>query len=56
MAISDVLYEASEEIREIMRDRPEAYEAMKARLGRLLGTMDRLRAELDNAPLPEQED
>lgn len=56
MAISDVLYEAAEEIREIIREQPEAYEATKARLGRLLGSMDRLRAELDNPPLPGQKD
>jgi hypothetical protein len=56
MAISDVLYESAEEIREYMRDRPEAYEGMKARLNRLLGSMDRLRAELDSPPvLPERE-
>lgn len=50
MAISDVLYESSEEIREYMREMPEAYAPMKARLGRLLGNMDRIRAELDAAP------
>jgi hypothetical protein len=52
MAISDVLYESAEEIREYMRERPEAYEFMKARINRLLGSMDRLRQELDNPPLP----
>ncbi|MCK1445386.1 hypothetical protein IVB43_23665 [Bradyrhizobium sp. 48] len=56
MAISDVLYESAEEIREYMREMPEAYEPMKARLNRLLGSMDRLRAELDNPPvLPQRE-
>jgi hypothetical protein len=52
MAISDVLYESAEEIREYMRERPEAYEFMKARINRLLGSMDRIRQELDNPPLP----
>lgn len=56
MAISDVLYEAAEEIREIIREQPEAYEGTKARLGRLLGSMDRLRAELDNPPLLGQKE
>ena len=51
MAISDVLYESAEEIREYMRERPEAYEFMKARINRLLGSMDRIRQELDNPPL-----
>jgi hypothetical protein len=50
MAISDVLYEAAEEIREYMRELPEAYEPTKARINRVLGSMDRLRAELDNPP------
>lgn len=49
MAISDVLYETAEEIREYLREQPETYETMKARLQRLLGTMDRIRAELDSA-------
>jgi hypothetical protein len=51
MEISDVLYESAEEIREYMRERPEAYEFMKARINRLLGSMDRIRQELDNPPL-----
>jgi transcriptional regulator with XRE-family HTH domain len=52
MAISDILYETAEEIREYMREQPETYETIKARLQRLLGTMDRIRAELDtNAEL-----
>jgi hypothetical protein len=54
MAISDVLYESAEEIREYMREQPEMYEFMKARLQRLLGSMDRLRAELDTPPLPKE--
>jgi len=53
MAISDVLYESAEEIREYIRERPEAYEFAKARINRLLGSMDRLREELDNPPLPD---
>lgn len=50
MAVSDVLYETAEEIREYMREMPDAYEPMKARLNRLLSNMDRIRAELDQAP------
>jgi len=50
MAISDVLYESAEEIREYMREMPETYASMKARITRLLSNMDRIRAELDNAP------
>lgn len=50
MAISDVLYESAEEIREYMREMPEAYISTKARLARLLNSMDRIRAELDNPP------
>jgi len=50
MAISDVLYESAEEIREYMREMPEVYAPMKMRLSRLLGSMDRIRAELDAAP------
>lgn len=53
MAISDVLYESAEEIREYMREMPEAYEHIKSRLQRLLGSMDRIRAELDTPPLPK---
>jgi hypothetical protein len=56
MAISDVLYEAADEIREYMREQPEAYEPMKARLNRLLGSMDRIRSELDTPPLTVQKD
>jgi hypothetical protein len=54
MAISDVLYESAEEIREIMRERPEDYKSIQARLNRLLGSMDRIRAELDTPPLDEE--
>lgn len=54
MAISDVLYESAEEIREYMREMPEAYEPMKARLSRLLASMDRIRAELDTPPTPNR--
>lgn len=50
MAISDVLYESAEEIREYMREMPEVYAPMKMRLSRLLGNMDRIRAELDAPP------
>jgi len=53
MAISDVLYESAEEIREYIRENPESYEHVKARLQRLLGAMDRIRAELDTPPLPK---
>jgi hypothetical protein len=56
MAISDVLYEAAEEIREYMRELPDAYEPMKARINRVLGSMDRLREELDNPPAVRQKD
>lgn len=50
MAISDVLYESAEEIRDYLREMPEAYAPMKIRINRLLGCMDRIRADLDTPP------
>jgi hypothetical protein len=54
MAISDVLYEAAEEIREYIRERPDDFELIKARLNRLLSNMDRIRADLDTPQTPNR--
>ncbi len=54
MAISDVLFEAAEEIRLYLRRLPESYAPMKPRIDRLLLDMDGLRLELETPPKADQ--
>ena len=50
MAISDVLSEAAEDIREYMRKIPLTYDPLKERIDSLLQDMDDIRIELDTPP------
>lgn len=48
--ISDVLFEAVKAIREYQRDLPNAYEADRERIDRVVEVMDELRAYFDKVP------
>ena len=48
--ISDVLFDAVEEIRRYQRDMPDAYESMQAEIDAVTTAMDLLRARLDAPP------
>jgi hypothetical protein len=48
--ISDVLFDAVEEIRRYQRDMPDAYESMQAEIDAVTTAMDLLRAKLDAPP------
>jgi hypothetical protein len=50
MAISDVLFESSIEIRRYLENLPEMYEDVRAEVDDLLSRMDGLRAKLDTPP------
>lgn len=50
MAISDVLFEAADDIREYLKEMPDTYQDYRLRLLALLRNMDKLREELDTPP------
>lgn len=50
MAVSDVLFEAAEDIRGYLKNSPESYEPWKSRLDKVLEEMDAIRIELDTPP------
>jgi hypothetical protein len=56
MAISDVLSEAANDIRDMLLNRPEPYADLKPRLEKLVSEMDSIRIELDAPPNPTPRD
>jgi hypothetical protein len=52
MAISDVLFEAANDIRGYLERQPQVYSDYTPRLQELLQTMDAIRRELDNPAVP----
>jgi hypothetical protein len=51
MAVSDILFDASEGIREYLQTNPRMYDEVQPRLNKLLSEMDALRTELDTPPI-----
>jgi len=52
--ISDVLFEAVEEIRRYQREFPHSYDDLKLEIARVIIVMDELRFKLDTPPTAEE--
>jgi hypothetical protein len=48
--VSDVLFEAAEEIRDYQKRMPDVYEPWRSKLDALLAQMDAIRIEFDTPP------
>lgn len=55
MAISDILFDAVFEIREVLRTRQRAYSDIMPKIEHVLKEMDSLRTELDAPPAKEDQ-
>lgn len=52
--VSDVLFDAAENIRSYLKRMPDTYVDIEPRLQKLLGEMDAIRKELDTPPTAEE--